>query len=249
MGDILDYCQGLVDDDNFEGVFISPNEKKNIPIKRRKSDIKIKDVLIPINSIDDNNNSQYIINSNKLKNVNNNINSDEKSKFNTKNENLSGIENELIYSISKLTQIIETLENKNKTIENEKNELKKENLQLLKEIEKYKEELSKIKNQSKNISESADININNNIFNENKNEKIKILFLFKNNQKGDNEKEEMLAYRYEMFIEVKLRLIKCRNLRPGELKYCYFNSKVINDWLTLEELNIGDNANIVCEYA
>ena len=28
---------------------------------------------------------------------------------------------------------------------------------------------------------------------------------------------------------------------------CYYNSKEINDWFTLEELNIQNNSNIICD--
>ncbi len=261
MGDILEYCQGLLTDENLEGMLVSSNNLNNSRINRRKrSDIKIKDVFIPMNSTEDNNNSQCIITSNKLKNANKNMSSDENKRISgIKNEYLNGIENDLIHSISKMTQIIESLESKNKILEKEKSEIKKENEKLLKEIEIYKDTISKIKNQSSDKNESEDISSklnNNNIFNENKNEKIKIIFLLRGSKKqsegggGNNDlKEEIIAYRYEMFIEVKLRLLKLKHLGPRDIKACYYNSKEINDWFTLDELNISDNTCIVCEYA
>ena len=86
--------------------------------------------------------------------------------------------------------------------------------------------------------------------NKNNDEQIKVIFLFKNNKNlnGEN-KEEILAYKYEMFIEVKLRLLNLRHLGPTDIKACYYNSKEINDWFTLEELNIENNTNVICEFA
>ena len=257
MGDILDYCHGLLMDENLEGVFVSQKEQNNNSIiKKRKSDIKLKDVFVPINSTDENNNSQTVKNSNKLKSSNKNINSDEiKGINNIKKEYLNGDENDFIQSINRMSQIIESLESKNQILENEKNDIKKENQKLLKEIEIYKKAIAKIKNQSNVKNESENLNnqkINNKI-NEKKDEKIKIIFIFKNNKKSsDNNKEEkegIMAYKYEMFIEVKLRLLKLKHLGPRDIKSCYYNSKEINDWFTLEELKINDNAIIICEYA
>ena len=80
--------------------------------------------------------------------------------------------------------------------------------------------------------------------------KIKLIFLFKANKKQNkiNEaKEELYAYKNEMFIEVKLRLLNKRHFEPRYIKMCYYNSKEINDWFTLEELNIQNNSNIICD--
>ena len=141
MGDILEYCQGLLVDDNLEGIFVQ-NDHNNSRINKRKSDIKLKEQFIQINSTEENNISQCVC-LNKLKNPNKNINSDENNRLNNNDNNNYNInnkygntlENELVNSVSKMTQIIEILENKNKNLENEKNEIKNENLQLLKKIE------------------------------------------------------------------------------------------------------------------
>ena len=51
-----------------------------------------------------------------------------------------------------------------------------------------------------------------------------------------------------MFIEVKLRLLNLKHLDPGDIKACYHNSKEINDWFTLEELNFDNITYVNCEF-
>ena len=208
----------------------------------------------PITFIDENNNSQCISTNNKLKNINKNISSEENvgvSSIN-RNECVNGAENDLI--ISKMSQKIEKLENKNKILENEKKEMKKENEELLKRIELYKDTITKFKNnldEKENDNEKNNIIKNNNI-DKDKDKKIKIIFLFKyknnQNEKNSNQREEIMANKYEMFLEVKMRLLNLRHLQPGDIKSCYYNNKAINDWFTLEDLNIGDNSYVICEY-
>lgn len=261
MGDILEYCQGLLKDDNLEGIFVQ-SDLKNSHIKKRRSDIKERNPFLPINSNDENNISQCI-SSNKLKNSNKAINSVDNYRINNniiKNGH-NGEENDLAKSISKMSHMIESLENKNKILENEKSEIKNENTKLLKEIEIYKDTISKFRNnvdlnyKFDNFNKKEKDNGNNNgkYLNEKKDEQIKIIFLFVNN-KNDKEnnkdsKEEIMAYNYEMFIEVKLKLLNLRNMDPRDIKAYYHNSKEINDWYTLKELNFCDNTIITCEYA
>ena len=267
MGDILEYCQGLLVDDNLEGIFVQ-NDHNNSRINKRKSDIKLKEQFIQINSTEENNISQCV-SLNKLKNPNKNINSDENNRLNNNDNNNYNInnkygntlENELVNSVSKMTQIIEILENKNKNLENEKNEIKNENLQLLKKIEMYKDTISKLKKENfkcnyqenMNLKDKSNGNIDNKDLKDYKEEQIKIVFLFKNNKKGNElniePREEIMAYKYEMFIEVKLKLLNLKHLDAREIKSYTYNSKEINDWLTLEELNFCDNTYITCEYA
>ena len=260
MGDIIDFCQKILADDNFEGVFVTQNNDNNSRInKKRKSDIKlkeVKDIFIPLNSTGEN------INFNQLKNANKNINnSEENNKLNIKrNGCISGEENELINSMNKMNLMIESLENKNKILEDEKLEMKKENDKLLEEIKSYKDTISKFKNLSNSQNDKTENgNANgNNIktlkeIDENDG-KVKIIFLFKNKKNGNEEdskesREEIIGYKYEMFVEVKLRLLNLKHLGPTDIKTCYYNSKEINDWYTLEELNIADNTYVVCEYA
>lgn len=264
MGDIIDFCQKILADDNFEGVFVPQNNDNNSRINKRKSDIKlkeVKDIFIPLNSTGEN------INFNQLKSANKNINSSEENNKVNINRNgcISGEENELISSMNKMNKMIETLENKNKILEEEKIEMKKENDKLLEEIKSYKDEISKFKNLSNsqidknykngNGNENGNANNNKTIKENNENDgKIKIIFLFKNKKNGNEEdsnesKEEIIGYKYEMFVEVKLRLLNLKHLGPTDIKTCYYNSKEINDWYTLEELNIADNTYVVCEYA
>ena len=149
--------------------------------------------------------------------------------------------------------MIESLEYKNKILEREKNELKEEKEKLAKELEICKnrtmiKRINTMKNSdNKEIKRSSTTNLG---------DKVKLIFIFKNeidnnnnNQinYNDNSKEELNAYKNEMFIEVKLRLLKIRHFQPGFIKKCFYNSKEINDWFTLEELNIKDNSNIICE--
>ena len=258
MGDILELCQGILFDENYEGVFVPQNDHNNNHINKRRSETKFKDSFIPLNSTKEINNSSI---NNKLRSVNINANtSDEKLKISiNKYGCTTGAENDLVNSINKMSQVIESLENKNKILEKEKNEIQKENEKLLKEIKICRDTISKFKNKS-NENENENINIkgenyntndNNNV--KNKERQINVIFLFKNNKdiNGSNNesKQEILAYNYEMFIEVKLRLINLKHLGPTNIKACYYNSKQINDWLTLDELNFVDNSHVICEYA
>ena len=258
MGDIIDFCQKILADDNFEGVFVPQNNDNNSRInKKRKSDIKlkeVKDIFIPLNSTGEN------INFNKLKSANKNRNnSEENNKVNiNRNGCISGEENELISSMNKMNKMIESLENKNKILEDEKLEMKKENDKLLEEIKSYKDTISKFKNLSNSQNDKNENGIGNNNKNikeiDENDGKVKIIFLFKNKKNGNEEdskesREEIIGYKYEMFVEVKLRLLNLKHLGPTDIKTCYYNSKEINDWYTLEELNIADNTYVVCEYA
>jgi hypothetical protein len=254
MGDIIDYCQGLLIDDNIEGIFVHQKGNDNIRINRRRSDAKLKEQFLPLNTTEENNVSQCV-SSTKLKNAARIINSDENNTTNN-NKIENAIENELINSVTKMTKIIESLENKNKILENEKNEIKKENLQLLQKIEMYKNTLSNFKNENFKNDNPENINIKEekSDYKElkgNKEEKIKIIFLFKNNKKiNELYKEprvEIMAYKYEMFIEVKLRLLNLRHLDARDIKSYSHNSKEINDWLTLDELNFLNNTYVTCE--
>ena len=259
MGDIIDFCQKILTDDNFEGVFVPQNNDNNSRLKKRKSGTKVKevkDIFIPLNSTGEN------INFNKLKSANKNRNnSEENNKVNiNRNGCISGEENELISSMNKMNKMIESLENKNKILEDEKLEMKKENDKLLEEIKSYKDTISKFKNLSNSQNdknENGNANGNNiktlKEIDENDG-KVKIIFLFKNKKNGNEEdskesREEIIGYKYEMFVEVKLRLLNLKHLGPTDIKACYYNSKEINDWYTLEELNIADNTYVVCEYA
>ncbi len=255
MGDILEFCQGIIYDDNLEGILVPQKDhNNNNRIKKRQSDINIKELLAPLNSTEENNISSSL----KLKAGNKNLTNEDKFKMISKIENINGEENNSLNSINRLNRIIETLENKNKILEKEKDEIKKENEKLIKEIKMYKDTISKFRNKSLEKSDnSIDINDksdnnnnNNNIAYRDKDEKIKVIFLFKNNKDLNQEnREEIMAFRYEMFIEVKLRLLNIRHLGPRDLKSCFYNSKEINDWFTLEELNIDNNSYIICEYA
>ena len=150
----------------------------------------------------------------------------------------------MIDSIDKLSQMIESLEYKNKVLEKEKAEIKEEKERLAKELEIYKNKTMIQRISSMKNSDNKDIqNSYNNI-----GEKIKLIFVFKeNNNINIQSKEELYAHKNEMFIEVKLRLLKKLHLGPRDIKMCYFHSKEINDWFTLEELNIKDNSYIICD--
>ena len=226
MGSVADVCRGLCDEQNHEILMQSPNISFLKDIKKQESNPRKTKKFVPYNV-----SNEIIIN------TNNDIN-----KINS--QNYSGNENELLLSIDKLSQMIESLEYKNKTLEKEKAEIKEEKERLAKELEIYKnktmiQRISSIKN-----SDNKDIqNSYNNI-----GEKIKLFFVFKeNNNINIQSKEELYAHKNEMFIEVKLRLLKKLNLGPRDIKMCYFHSKEINDWFTLEELNIKDNSYIICD--
>ena len=226
MGSVADVCRGLCDEQNHEILMQSPNISFLKDIKKQESNPRKTKKFVPYNV-----SNEIIIN------TNNDIN-----KINS--QNYSGNENELLLSIDKLSQMIESLEYKNKTLEKEKAEIKEEKERLAKELEIYKnktmiQRISSIKN-----SDNKDIqNSYNNI-----GEKIKLFFVFKeNNNINIQSKEELYAYKNEMFIEVKLRLLKKLHLGPRDIKMCYFHSKEINDWFTLEELNIKDNSYIICD--
>ena len=258
MGVILEYCQGLSSDDNLERIFFSQSDPNNNRINRRYNKKEI-NPFITLNSTGENNISQYIID-NKLKNEIKYINSEDNNIItDIKNENMNEVKNEIANSFNKMGQIIESLEAKNRFLENENCEIKKENTKLLKEIEIYKNTISSLKNNGCSNDFNEDINkiekANDKLLNKNNEEQIKIIFIFKNNNNKANEKnrdlkeEIIIAYKYEMFIEVKMSLLNLRNLDPRDIKACYYNSKEINDWYTLEELNFSHNAYVTCEYA
>ena len=125
-------------------------------------------------------------------------------------------------SFDELNAKINKLENDNKI-------LKDKNQKLLDEIKEYKKD--------KEIENNND-------------KKMKIIFLFKKseNLKFSDKREEVEAFKFEMFIEVKLRLLQIKNLGPCDIKNYYYNSKEINDWYTLEDLHMNDIDYVVCEY-
>ena len=233
MGSVFEVCRGMCDDQEREFFMIS-SQSPNISVlkENKKQDLKTKKIkkYLPYNV-----SNEIIINTN-----------NEIPKINSQNQ--SGNENELLLSIDKLSQMIESLEYKNRVLEKEKKELKEEKDKLAKELE-----ICKNKTMIKRISsmKNSDNKELQNSYNNNMGEKIKLIFIFKymfNNKNNDNEsKEELFAYKNEMFIEVKLRLLNKRQLYPGAITTCYFNSKEINDWFTLNELNIQDNSQIICE--
>ena len=226
MGSVADVCRGLCDEQNHEILMQSPNISFLKDIKKQESNPRKTKKFVPYNV-----SNEIIIN------TNNDIN-----KINS--QNYSGNENELLLSIDKLSQMIESLEYKNKTLEKEKAEIKEEKERLAKELEIYKNKTMIQRISSMKNSDNKDIqNSYNNI-----GEKIKLFFVFKeNNNINIQSKEELYAYKNEMFIEVKLRLLKKLHLGPRDIKMCYFHSKEINDWFTLEELNIKDNSYIICD--
>ena len=226
MGSVADVCRGLCDEQNHEILMQSPNISFLKDIKKQDSNPRKTKKFVPYNV-----SNEIIIN------TNNDIN-----KINS--QNYSGNENELLLSIDKLSQMIESLEYKNKTLEKEKAEIKEEKEKLAKELEIYKNKTMIQRISSMKNSDNKDIqNSYNNI-----GEKIKLFFVFKeNNNINIQSKEELYAYKNEMFIEVKLRLLKKLHLGPRDIKMCYFHSKEINDWFTLEELNIKDNSYIICD--
>ena len=226
MGSVADVCRGLCDEQNHEILMQSPNISFLKDIKKQESNPRKTKKFVPYNV-----SNEIIIN------TNNDIN-----KINS--QNYSGNENELLLSIDKLSQMIESLEYKNKTLEKEKAEIKEEKERLAKELEIYKNKTMIQRISSMKNSDNKDIqNSYNNI-----GEKIKLFFVFKeNNNINIQSKEELYAHKNEMFIEVKLRLLKKLHLGPRDIKMCYFHSKEINDWFTLEELNIKDNSYIICD--
>ena len=233
MGSVFEVCRGMCDDQEREFFMIS-SQSPNISVlkENKKQDKKTKKIkkYLPYNV-----SNEIIINTN-----------NEIPKINSQNQ--SGNENELLLSIDKLSQMIESLEYKNRVLEKEKKELKEEKDKLAKELEicKNKTMIKRISSMKNSDNKELQNSYNNNI-----GEKIKLIFIFKymfNNKNNDNEsKEELFAYKNEMFIEVKLRLLNKRKLHPGAITMCYFNKKEINDWFTLNELNIQDNSQIICE--
>ena len=233
MGSVFEVCRGMCDDQEREFFMIS-SQSPNISVlkENKKQDLKTKKIkkYLPYNV-----SNEIIINTN-----------NEIPKINSQNQ--SGNENELLLSIDKLSQMIESLEYKNRVLEKEKKELKEEKDKLAKELEicKNKTMIKRISSMKNSDNKELQNSYNNNI-----GEKIKLIFIFKymfNNKNNDNEsKEELFAYKNEMFIEVKLRLLNKRKLHPGTITMCYFNKKEINDWFTLNELNIQDNSQIICE--
>ena len=249
MGDILEICKGVIfDDNNLETILVTQKDFSNNGINKRRSDITNKGMHRPSNSYEEKNISAKLL----LRNGNTDIYNYEYFRNGYKKRYANGLEDNLENSISRMSQIIELLESQNKILTYEKNEMQKENEKLAKEIIKYKDTISKFKNHSgdKNDSINAKEKIDKNkIVNRNKDNQIKMIFLFKNYKKFNEENtQEIMAYRYEMFIEVKLRLLKIRNLGPTDIKSCYYNSREINDWYTLEELNFYNNAYVVCEF-
>ena len=233
MGSMFNVCVEMCDEANHEFFIITNQSPNNSFIKLNQNQEKNKRKLnkyVPYNV-----SNEIIINTNKysaesVKNINSN-------KF-------SGNDNELI---NKMSQMIESLENKNKILEREKNEINEEKEKLEKELQICKNKtlikrISSFKSNSENIEQrNSYTNIG---------EKIKLIFLFKantNKNKINEAKEELYAFKNEMFIEVKLRLINKRHLEPRYIKMCYYNSKEINDWFTLEELNIQNNSYIICD--
>ena len=237
MGSIIQVCKGMCDEQYYEFGILSNSNLNNSYIRSNK--------LLDLNSKKYSNFDPYQVSNEIIINTNNEA-------FRNKAQNNSGNENELLLSIDKLSQMIESLEYKNKILQKEKEEIKEENLKLAKELEICKNKtIIKRMNSMKNsdnqeIKRSSSANLG---------EKINLIFLFNNYNnikkneeiKNNESKEELIAHKNEMFIEVKLRLIKLRNLEPRYIKKCYYNSKEINDWFTLEELNIKDNSYIICE--
>ena len=232
MGSALGLCRGVCDDQANEFFMISgpsPNISFQKENKKKELNSKKLNKFVP-----------YKISNEIIINTNNEI-----AKINS--QNCSGDENELLLSIDKLSQMIESLKYKNRTLEKEKNELKEEKDKMAKELEIYRNStMIKRMNSMKNNENIELQNSYNNI-----GEKIKLNFFFKKDNYIENNinesKEEIYAYKNEMFIEVKLRLLNKRHLGPRDIKMCYYNSKEINDWFTLAELNIIDNSLIICE--
>ena len=194
MGSVFEVCRGMCDDQEREFFMIS-SQSPNISVlkENKKQDLKTKKIkkYLPYNV-----SNEIIINTN-----------NEIPKINSQNQ--SGNENELLLSIDKLSQMIESLEYKNRVLEKEKKELKEEKDKLAKELEicKNKTMIKRISSMKNSDNKELQNSYNNNI-----GEKIKLIFIFKymfNNKNNDNEsKEELFAYKNEMFIEVKLRLFK-----------------------------------------
>ena len=231
MGSMFNVCVEMCDEANHEFFIITNQSQNNSFIKLNQNQEKNKRKLnkyVPYNV-----SNEIIINTNKystdsMKNINSN-------KF-------SGNDNDLI---NKMSQMIESLENKNKILEREKNEINEEKEKLEKELQICKNQtlikrIGSFRSNSENIEQrNSYTNIG---------EKIKLIFLFNTNKNKINEaKEELYAFKNEMFIEVKLRLLNKRHLEPRYIKMCYYNSKEINDWFTLEELNIQNNSYIICD--
>ena len=233
MGSIFNVCVEMCDETNHEFFVITNQSANNSFIKLNKNQ--------ETNQRKINKYVPYNVSNEIIINTNNEI-----PKINSQNQ--SGNENELLLSIDKLSQMIESLEYKNRVLEKEKKELKEEKDKLAKELEicKNKTMIKRISSMKNSDNKELQNSYNNNI-----GEKIKLIFIFKymfNNKNNDNEsKEELFAYKNEMFIEVKLRLLNKRKLHPGAITMCYFNKKEINDWFTLNELNIQDNSQIICE--
>ena len=228
MGSVIEVCKGMCDEQNHEFFLNSNLSPNNSSIKaNKKLEINSKRIqsFVPYNM-----SNEIIINTN-----------NETNKINIGNEN------DLLLSINKLSLMIESLEYKNKILEKEKNEIKEEKGKLEKELEIFKNK-SKIK-RINSIKNSDNLDSKSNSYNIG--DKIKLIFIFKNGKNNKNKiiepNEELYGYKNELFIEIKLRLLNKRNLGKNHIIICYYNSKEINDWLTLEELNLEDNSNIICE--
>ena len=230
MGSVFNVCVDMCDEKSREFYIISNQSPNNSLIKLNKNQ--------ELNQRKINKYTPYSVSNEIIINTNN------ESMKNFNSNNYSGNDNELI---NKMSKMIESLESKNKILEKEKNKINEEKEKLQKELQicKNKTLIKKINS----IKSSENIEQRNSYANIG--EKIKLIFIFKKDKKKEiniNEsKEELFAYKNEMFIEVKLRLLNKRNFEPRYIKMCYYNSKEINDWFTLEELNIKNNSYIICD--
>ena len=230
MGSVFNVCVDMCDEKSREFYIISNQSPNNSLIKlNQKQELNQRKI---------NKYTPYSV-SNEIISITNN-----ESMKNFNSNNYSGNDNELI---NKMSKMIESLESKNKILEKEKNKINEEKEKLQKELQicKNKTLIKKINS----IKSSENIEQRNSYANIG--EKIKLIFIFKRDKNKEiniNEsKEELFAYKNEMFIEVKLRLLNKRHFEPRYIKMCYYNSKEINDWFTLEELNIKNNSYIICD--
>jgi DNA gyrase/topoisomerase IV subunit A len=230
MVSVFNVCVDLCDEKSREFYIISNQSPNNSMIKLNKNQ--------ELNQRKINKYTPYSVSNEIIINTNN------ESMKNFNSNNYSGNDNELI---NKMSKMLESLKSKNKILEKEKNEINEEKEKLQKELQicKNKTLIKKINSikSSENISQrNSYANIG---------EKIKLIFIFKKDKNKsiniNESKEELFAYKNEMFIEVKLRLINKRHFEPRYIKMCYYNSKEINDWFTLEELNIQNNSYIICD--
>ena len=230
MGSVFNVCVDMCDEKSREFYIMSNQSPNNSLIKLNKNQ--------ELNQRKINKYTPYSVSNEII------INTGNESMKNFNSNNYSGNDNELI---NKMSKMIESLESKNKILEKEKNKINEEKEKLQKELQicKNKTLIKKINS----IKSSENIEQRNSYANIG--EKIKLIFIFKRDKNKEiniNEsKEELFAYKNEMFIEVKLRLLNKRHFEPRYIKMCYYNSKEINDWFTLEELNIKNNSYIICD--